>query len=232
MAENKYKNPSVEGIANKINALQDTMVGQPEEVIKGHILQIFKDAGISEESYKKLAGNDNIMVTQGGQKITETNLDKQVGFLAKAVSRGELDTGKENEQVRQKPTYCVVFSSSDKERLKKLEPSQAKEEIMRMHEMAASAAGWTISDLNSPCNQVQIQGYGQMYCSSEPYLVVMAEHDYNKQVLGMTEQQAMRATEKGLDKGAMGNIMAGVSSSSRDYSGSTMGQSGMEMGMS
>ena len=194
-----YNKETVNQIRDMLTAKAEEFKGQDPQAIKGHILQIFNEAGITEAEWHKISASEISMINSTGRLAKSRTLDEQVEVVSRSASKGTMgEQNKENDPDK-KSKYFVIFTPSDKNRLKNMDKASAIAEIRKKHEIAAMGAGWKQSDLNEPCSSIELASGGQVNGSSEPYIKVIAEFEYNTQVLGMSPAEAAQQTENAMN---------------------------------
>lgn len=230
MDNKKYNSETVNSIHDKIIAIASQLKGQDPESIKGHILQVFNDAGITESEWNKIKNISITKVSSTGARMTSKSLSDEVDKLSKSASAGTLgDQNKQNDS-NTRSRYFVLFTEGEKSALRNMNKPEAIQQIKAKHEAAALGAGWKQSDLVEPCNKIEVAGMGEIRGATAPYIEVIAEYEFNSQVLGLSPQEAIKQTEQNMSNGLIQDMVNTSAISGNDYQ-ATQNQS-LEIGLS
>lgn len=223
MAKN-YRSSVISALDSEISAKADSFKGQDPEVIKTQLKEIFATHGLDNKKWKELVEGSTILQFNAPKKDPEAiggtikgavinkNLDNELDALSKQLSEG-LENSKEGK----KDKFKIPLSKGEIQNLRSQDKSQAIEALKAKITEAATAAGWELSELQSPQPNINFKNFGSRSVSINttgvPFVEALAEVVYNSavnenelnadNVKSETEQSLGTAPETGMETGDM-----------------------------
>ena len=175
----KYKSTIIEEIERDIYSKADTFKGQDPESIKAQIKEILAAHGIDAKKWRELCETSTIAQVTAPREnpdpeapnrmlkgsVINKSLENELDSLAKDLSEG-LENNKESGK---KDKFKIPFGPGDIAQVKQLMSENNKEGALAIIEQrviaGATAAGWEMSDLNSPQPNINFKNYSKRQVS-------------------------------------------------------------------